>query len=169
MKATIQSERTGLMSSIIRIVIAEDDPGLRDLFTAQIGLVPDFLVIGEACSGREAIATVEELDPDILILDIDLPEMGGLGVLPRVRGCRPNTKVIVLSGRDEEGTILSALKLGARGYIVKGDGINLEKAIRAVQRGEVWARRQVFTRVLDQLIRLTHHTFQEVEDELAPG
>jgi DNA-binding NarL/FixJ family response regulator len=148
------------MSSMIRIVIAEDDPGLCELFREQFSLVPGFEVIGEAHSGREAIATVERLDPDILTLDIDLPGIGGLEVLPVVRWCSPRTKVIVLSGHDEEATILETLELGAMGYIVKGDGTNMEKAIRAVQRGEVWARRRVLARVFDRLVGLAGRAFQ---------
>lgn len=163
------SGRTDLMPSVIRVVVAEDDPGLRELFCEQLSVAPDFEVIGEARSGREAIAAVERLDPDILTLDIDLPGIGGLEVLPVVRWCSPNTKVIVLSGHDEEATILEALELGAMGYIVKGDGATLEKAIRAVQRGEVWARRRVVARVLDQFVGLASRTFQEVEGEPAPA
>lgn len=154
---------------MIRIVVAEDDPGLCELFREQLSVVPGFEVIGEAHSGREAIATVERLNPDILTLDIDLPGIGGLEVLPVIRWCSPNTKVVVLSGHDEEATILEALELGAMGYIVKGDGANLEKVIRAVQRGEVWARRQVVARVLDQLVGLASRTFQETGGEPAPA
>lgn len=155
------------MPSLIRIVIAEDDPVLRELFREQLSLVPDFAVVGEACSGREAIAAVGRLDPDILTLDIDLPEIDGLEVLPVVRWCGPRTKVIILSSHDEETTIMKALKLGAGGYIVKGDGTNLEKAIRAVQRGEVWARRRVLARVLDHLVDLVGRPLQEAEGEPA--
>lgn len=157
------------MPSMIRIVIAEDDPELCELFREQLSLVPGFEVIGEAHSGREAIATVERLDPDILTLDIDLPGIGGLEVLPVVRWCSPKTKVIVLSSHDEEAIILEALELGAMGYIVKGDGTNLEKAIRAMQRGEVWARRRVLARVLDQFVGLAGRTFQEAGGEPAPA
>jgi DNA-binding NarL/FixJ family response regulator len=154
---------------MIRIVIAEDDPGLCELFREQLSLVPGVEVIGEAHSGREAIATVERLDPDILTLDIDLPGIGGLEVLPVVRWCSPKTKVIVLSGHDEETTILEALELGAMGYIVKGDGTNLAKAIRAVQRGEVWARRRVVARLLDRLIGVVGLAFQAREGESVPA
>jgi len=153
------------MSSIIRIVVAEDDPGLCELFREQLSLVSGFEVVGEAHSGWEAIATVGRLDPDILILDIDLPGIGGLEVLPVVRWCSPKTKMIVLSGHDEEATIMEALELGATGYIVKGDGTNIEKAIRAVQRGEVWARRRVLARVFDQLVGLVGRTFQKAGGE----
>ena len=154
---------------MIRIVIAEDDPGLCELFRERLSLVPDFEVIGEARNGREAIAIVGRLDPDILTLDIDLPGIGGLEVLPVIRWCSPKTKVIVLSGHDEEAIILEALELGAMGYIVKSDGTNVEKAIRAVQRGEVWARRRVLARVLDHLVGLTGRTFRKAGGEPAPA
>jgi len=157
------------MLSTTRIVIAEDDPGFRELFREQLSVVPGFEVIGEAHSGREAIAAVERLDPDILTLDIDLPGIGGLEVLPVVRWCSPKTKVIVLSGHDEEAVILEALELGAMGYIVKGDGTNLEKAIRAVQRGEVWARRRALARVLGQFVGLASRTFQEAGGRFVPA
>ena len=166
-EANGSSGRVDLMSSMIRIVIAEDDPGLRELFREQLSCVPDFEVIGEACDGRQAVATVGRLDPDILTLDIDLPGIGGLEVLPVVRWYSPKTKVIALSSHDEEATLLEALELGARGYIVKGDGTNLEKAIRAVQRGEVWAGRRVLARVLSQLVGLAGRTFQEAGGEPA--
>jgi DNA-binding NarL/FixJ family response regulator len=109
------------------------------------------------------------LDPDILTLDIDLPGIGGLEVLPVIRWCSPKTKVIVLSSHDEEAIILEALELGAMGYIVKSDGANVEKAIRAVQRGEVWARRRVLAHVLDHLVGLAGRTFRKAEGEPAPA
>ena len=154
---------------MIRLVIAEDDPGLCELFRERLSSVPDFEVIGEARNGREAIAIVGRLDPDILTLDIDLPGIGGLEVLPVIRWCSPKTKVIVLSSHDEEAIILEALELGAMGYIVKSDGTNLEKAIRAVQRGEVWARRRVLAHVLDHLVGLAGRTFRKAGGEPAPA
>lgn len=153
--------------SSIRIVIAEDNPALRELLREQLRFAPDFEVVAEARDGREAIASVGRLDSDILILDLDLPEIDGLEVLRAVRCFSPTTQVIIHSGHSEEATILEALALGAMGYIVKGDGIDLEKAIRAVQRGEVWARRQVLTRALDQLVGHAGSDLQATEDESA--
>lgn len=157
------------MSSAIRIVVAEDDPGLSELYCERFGSVPDFEVVGQARSAREAIATVGRLDPDILTLDIDLPGIGGLEVLPVVRWCSPNTKVIVVSGHDEETTILEALELGARGYIVKGDRTDMIKAVRAVQCGEVWARRRIVSYMLSRLVDLAGRSFQEAGGEPAPA
>ncbi|MDE2059198.1 MAG: response regulator transcription factor [candidate division NC10 bacterium] len=155
--------------SSIRIVIAEDDPGLRELAREQLACVPDFQVAAEACDGLEAIADVARLDPDILILDLDLPGIDGFEVLRLVRWFNPNTRVIIRSGHDEEEIIQQTLELGARGYIVKGERTSLEKVIRAVERGEVWARRRVLAQALDHLIGLAGSILQATEGEPAPA
>ncbi len=156
------------MTSVIRIVIAEDSLELSELYNERLSAVPGLEVIGAARSGREAIAAVGKLNPDILTLDIDLPDISGLEILPVIRWCSPTTKVIILSGHNEEATIMEALELGAKGYIVKSDGTDVVKAIRVVQSGEVWARRRVVARVLDRLIGLAMGTFQETERQAAP-
>ncbi len=151
----------------IRIVVAEDHPEFRGLICEQLGSAPGFEIIGEASDGRQAIAAVGRLDPDVLTLDLDLPGMNGLEVLRVVKWYSPETKVIILSGQDEEVTILEALKYGARGYIVKGDGTDLVKAIRAVHRGEVWAKRRVVAQVIEELIRLAGLAVPAAADEPA--
>jgi DNA-binding NarL/FixJ family response regulator len=156
------------MATVIRIVIAEDDPELSELYRERLSTVPDFEVIGAVRSRREAIAAAGRLSPDILALDIDLPGINGLEILPVIRWCSPTTKVIVLSGHNDEATIVEALELGAKGYIVKGDEPDMVKAIRVVQNGEVWARRRVMARALDRLIVLARGTFQETERQTAP-
>jgi DNA-binding NarL/FixJ family response regulator len=138
-----------------RVVVAEDHPQCRELLCEQLGLAPDLELVGEARDAWEAIAAVGRLTPDVLTLDVDLPGMSGLDILRVVRWYSPKTCVIMLSGHDEEQFIREALKMGARGYIVKGDGTDLTKAIRAVQRGEVWARRRHMALVIEELIHLT--------------
>jgi len=153
----------------VQIVVAEDHPEFRELLSKQLGLEPDLKVIGEARDGFEAIAAVARLAPDVLTLDLDLPGLSGLEVLEVVRWCSPNTKVIILSGHDEEETVLEAIRLGARGYIVKAEGTNPVKAVRAVQRGEVWATRRVLARVLEELIGVADLTFPATGGEPAPA
>jgi len=138
-----------------RVVVAEDHPQCRELLCEQLGLAPDLELVGEARDAWEAIAAVGRLTPDVLTLDVDLPGMSGLDILRVVRWYSPKTCVIMLSGHDEEQFIREALKQGARGYIVKGDGTDLTKAIRAVHRGEVWARRRHMALVIEELIHLT--------------
>jgi DNA-binding NarL/FixJ family response regulator len=149
----------------VRIVVAEDHPQFRELICEQLRLEPDLEVVGEARDGPEAVSAVRRLDPDVLTLDIDLPRMSGLEVLRVVKCYNPRTKVIILSGHGEEPTILAALTQGARGYIVKGDGTDLPKAIRAVQRDEVWARRRVLALVIEELSHVASLTFPAAADE----
>lgn len=143
-----------ILTAPARVVIAEDYPQYRELLCEQLCLAPDMEVVGEARDAWEAIAAVGRLAPDVLTLDLDLPGMSGLDVLRVVRWYSPNTQVIMVSGHTEEEIVLEALKQGARGYIVKSEGTDLAKAIRAVQRGEVWARRRVLARVLEELVGL---------------
>lgn len=152
----------------IRVVIAEDYFEYRELLCEQLQLAPDLDIIGKARNGWEAITAVGRLKPDVLTLDLDLPGMSGLDVLRVACWHSPDTKVIILSSHDEEPIVREALKQGARGYIVKGDGTKLEKAIRAVQRGEVWARRRVLAAVIDELRRLAELAFPTAEPEYAP-
>jgi DNA-binding NarL/FixJ family response regulator len=133
----------------------------------QLRLAPDLEVLGDARDGWEAIAAVGKLKPDVLTLDLDLPGMHGLDVLQVVRWYSPDTKVIILSGHDEEPTIQEALKQGARGYIVKGEGIDLEKVVKAVHTGEVWARRRVLATVIEDLIGLASQAFPATGSEHA--
>ncbi len=156
------------MSSVIRILIAEDNSEFFEVCRERFGSVSDCEVVGHVRNGRETIAAVERLRPDILTVDSESPGIGGLEILPIVRWCSPNTKVIVFSGCDNEASVLEALELGARGYIVKDDGTDMIKVVRAVQRGEVWARRRVVARLFDRLVSLASRTFQE-EGELAPA
>ena len=143
-------------TSTIRVVVAEGNPEYRELLAEELRLAPDLEVTGEARDGREAIVAVGRLDPDVLALDMDLPGMPGLEILHMVAWYSPRTKVIILSGQGEEATVLEALKQGAKGYIIKGDGTGLAKAIRAVHRGEVWARRRMMALVIEELIRLVN-------------
>lgn len=154
-------------TSAIRVVVVESNPEYRALLVEQLGLAHDLEVVGEARDMSEAIIAVGRLDPDVVALDMDLPEMGSLEVLRVVRWYSPRTKVIILSGQGEEAAALEALTQGARGYIVKGDGTDLAKAIRAVHRGEVWARRRMMALVFEELIRLVNLQFSATAGEPA--
>lgn len=154
-------------TSAIRVVVVESNPEYRELLAEQIRLAPDLEVVGEARDGREAIVAVGRLDPDVLALDMDLPGMPGLEILRMVTWYSPRTKVILLSGQREEATVLEALTQGAKGFIVKGDGTDLAKAIRAVHGGEVWARRRMMALVFEELVRLINPQFSTTASEPA--
>ncbi|WP_337288034.1 response regulator [Candidatus Methylomirabilis sp.] len=86
---------------------------------------------------------VGRLKPDVLTLDLGLSGISGLDVLHATRWYSPDTKVIIISGHDEESIVWEALRQGARGYIVRDEGIDLKRAIRVVHDGEVWVNRGV--------------------------
>ena len=151
----------------IRVVVVESNREYRALLAEQLRLVHDLEIVGEASDMAEAIVAAGRLDPDVLILDMDLPKMSSLEVLHMVRLYSSKTKVIVLSGQGEESTALEALTQGARGYIVKGDGTDLAKASRAVHRGEVWARRRTMALVFEELIRVVNLQFSITASEPA--
>lgn len=152
----------------IQVVIAEDYSEYRELLCEQLRVAPDLDVIEEARDGWEAITAVGRLKPDVLTLALDLPGMSGLDVLHVTRWCSPDTKVIILSSHDEGSIVQEALRQGARGYIVKGDGTDLKKAIKVVHNGEVWMRRRVLAAVIDELSRLAELTFPATAAECAP-
>ncbi|MBI3779666.1 MAG: response regulator transcription factor [candidate division NC10 bacterium] len=151
----------------IQVFIAENNPEFRELLRQQLRLAPDLEVIGEAPDGRQTIAAAGRLAPDVITLDLDLPGMTGLEVLQVVRWCSPKTKIIILSRHEREETILEALNQGAMGYIVKGEEINLAKAIRAVHQGEMWVKRRVLSRAIEDLVRLANLTFPATGGEPA--
>lgn len=102
------------------MVIADDVASLRYLARASLSGDPEMVVVGEAGNGREAIERVVELRPDVLLLDLSMPEMDGLEALPKVRAASPGTAVVVFSGFAASGMTQLALELGAAAYIEKG-------------------------------------------------
>ncbi|MCL4533626.1 MAG: response regulator transcription factor [Bacteroidetes bacterium] len=125
--------------SKIRILIADDHgvlrAGLRVLFNSQ----PDMEVCGEAASGREAIARTAETLPDLVLLDLKMPELGGSEAMGRIRAAHPAARVLVLTMYDDESYLRMALDAGASGYVLKAAAdIQLLSAIRAVHGGGVY-------------------------------
>jgi two-component system, NarL family, nitrate/nitrite response regulator NarL len=123
----------------VRILIADAHPmfcdALRDLLEQQ----PDFQVVGEAADGSETIEKVKQLMPDLLLLDLEIPQMSGLEVLRCLSGLAIEPLSIVLAGEIEKPQVVEALKFGARGVILKDVPTSLLfKGVRAVLRGEYW-------------------------------
>jgi DNA-binding NarL/FixJ family response regulator len=114
--------------------------------------VHDFEVIGEAVDGLQAISMAEALQPDILLLDTQMPGLGSLEALPQIRKKSPRTHVLILSGFSEDESMGKALQLGAKGYLsISLSHKDLIRAIRATHAGEIWAERKVLTEVLESL------------------
>jgi serine/threonine protein kinase/DNA-binding CsgD family transcriptional regulator len=122
----------------VRVILADDHTLLRKTLVSFIEAHDEFIVIGEAANGEEALQRTKELHPDVLILDLNMPGKGGLDVLPEIRAAAPSVKVLVLTGRAEDGYIIRALRAGAHGYILKSAEENeLLEGITKVAQGQV--------------------------------
>ena len=102
-----------------RIVIAEDHTILREGLRMLLSSNPAFEVVGEAQDGLEAIRSVESLKPDLILMDLSMPRMNGVGAIQEIKKLNPATKILVLTVHKTEEHILTALKTGADGYILK--------------------------------------------------
>ena len=103
-----------------RIVVCDDQAGFRELVSILIELEPDLELVGEAADGREVIEVVRSLRPDVLVLDIAMPEMDGIEALPHIREASPETQVVVVTGYAADTVRQRALDSGARFFIEKG-------------------------------------------------
>jgi two-component system NarL family response regulator len=121
----------------IRIVLADDHPLIREAIGHLVNGAPEFELVGEAASGKECLARVEELRPDILVLDIAMPEMNGEQVARELRHRRPELKIVALSGYTDRQFVRAMSKAGAKAYVVKSaSGRELIQALRAVASGK---------------------------------
>jgi len=121
----------------IRIVLADDHPLIREAIGHLVNSAPEFELVGEAASGKECLALVEELRPDILVLDIAMPEMNGEQVARELRRRLPELKIVALSGYTDRQFVRAMSKAGAKAYVVKSaSGRELIQALRAVASGK---------------------------------
>jgi len=137
----------------IKILIVDDHPVVRDGLSAILETQADFEVVGEAGDGREAVAQVEKLQPDIVLLDLDMPVMDGLEALRQIMQQRPQTKIIIFTVFDTDERILAAVQLGAQGYLLKGDAPRDEifRAVRTVYQGGALLQPLVAGKLLRQM------------------
>ena len=127
------------MKAKIRVVIVDDHRILRDGLRSLLDRQQDFFVVGEAGDGREALACMEKTVPDVLILDIHLPDETGLQITRKVLSSWPATRIIILSANPDSALVDEALRLGAVGYLCKEEAWNeLTRAIQTVMRGQVY-------------------------------
>jgi DNA-binding NarL/FixJ family response regulator len=121
----------------IRVLIADDHPLLREGIAALIGAEPDMQLVAQAANGREALAEFKRQRPDITLMDLQMPDMGGIESIIAIRGEFPNARIIVLTTYAGDIQVLRALKAGARAYLLKGRvNAELMEVIRAVHQGQ---------------------------------
>jgi DNA-binding NarL/FixJ family response regulator len=120
----------------IRILIADDHPVFRFGLRALLQAEPGMLVAGEATSGDEAVALAQQLDPDVVLMDLNMPGCNGIEATRRILRTHPRVGILVITMFDDD-SIFAAMQAGARGYVLKGaEGDETLRAIRAVANGE---------------------------------
>ncbi len=124
------------MAETIRILIADDHPVVRDGLAAMLGTQPDFEVVATAGNGQEAVRLAAELKPDVVLLDLEMPELDGVEALARMRAASPVVRALVFTAFDTDERILGAVRAGAQGYLLKGAPRDeLFRAVRVVSQG----------------------------------
>lgn len=125
------------MTDTIRILVADDHPVVREGLIIMLETQPDFEVVGQAVSGTEVVSAADQLRPNILLLDLEMPEMDGLEALKALRKTCPEVRVLVFTAYDTDERIVGAVQAGAKGYLLKGAPRDeLFDAIRVISRGE---------------------------------
>jgi DNA-binding NarL/FixJ family response regulator len=144
----------------IRVVLAEDHPvtrrGLRDLLDKSV----DVEIVGEASDGSEALRLIEELAPDVLLLDMEMPGLKGVEVARKLQGGSSSVRILALSAYEDKEYIRGVLASGAAGYLTKGEAPQtIVEAVRGVARGENgWVSRQVAAQMATWTQEESEHT-----------
>jgi DNA-binding NarL/FixJ family response regulator len=125
------------MAPSIQILIADDHTLFRDGLRALFGSLPDTELVGEATTGDEAVALAETLQPDVVLMDIQMPGQNGIEATRRIVQTSPHIGVVVVTMFEDDDSVFAAMRAGARGYVLKGaDQDEMLRVVRAVARGE---------------------------------
>jgi DNA-binding NarL/FixJ family response regulator len=133
----------------LRVLVADDHPIVRDGLRLLLGSAPDIDVVGEAANGAEAVATAAKVQPDVVVMDLHMPELNGIEATRRLVRDQPHVAVLVVTMFDDDDSVFAAMRAGARGYLLKdADQAEIVRAVRAVASGEAIFGPAVATRVL---------------------
>jgi len=148
--------------STIRVMIVDDHTVVRDGVATMLGRQPDISVVGEASNGREAVDIAKSLSPDVILMDLRMPEMDGVEAMRHIREYNQEVKFIVLTTFDTDEYIFHAVEVGAKGFLLKdASREELFEAVRAVHRGESLVQPGVAARLLDRFAELSRPTPDE--------
>lgn len=153
--------------SEIRIILADDHTVIRSGLRLLLERQPDMTVVGEAEDGRQAVQRAAELTPDVVVLDIAMPNLNGIEACRQIVSATPRTSIVVLSMHSDESYVMRALKVGARAYILKDSAEDdLIRAIRAVHQGTSFFSPAVSKLLLEDYVRQLQQRGEEDSYEL---
>jgi DNA-binding NarL/FixJ family response regulator len=137
-----------------RVLLADDHKLMRTGLRLIVDQHPEFTVVGEADDGREAVALVETLNPDVIVMDVGMPRLSGIEAAAQISKTHPEVAIVMLSMHSDEGYVLRALKAGARGYLLKDSAeADLTRAIIAVSEGKSFFSPAVSKVLLEDYMR----------------
>ncbi|HEY0605327.1 MAG TPA: response regulator transcription factor [Herpetosiphonaceae bacterium] len=146
------------MTAPIRVLIADDHLVVRTGIRALLALEPEIEVVGEARNGREAVAEALRLQPDVILMDLVMPELDGIAAIERILSNQPRARILVLTSFEADDKVFPAIRAGALGYTLKDFGpADLVRAIQRVHRGESSLHPTVARRVLQELAHPPQH------------
>ncbi|MBM3180647.1 MAG: response regulator transcription factor [Chloroflexi bacterium] len=157
-----------MMNELIRVLIADDHAPFRKGLRALLASVPDMEVAGEAANGDEAIQKAAKLQPDVVLMDIQMPGTNGIEATRQIYQSSPHIGVIVLTMFEDDDSIFSAMRAGARGYLLKGaDQTEILRAIHSVGSGEALFGPNIARRLINFFAQLNSkppHPFPELTE-----
>jgi DNA-binding NarL/FixJ family response regulator len=134
----------------MRILLADDHPLFRHGLQTLLGASPDLEVVGEATTGEEAVRLAETLQPDLVLMDLRMPGTSGVEATRRILHASPHIRVLVLTMFEDDASVFTAMRAGARGYVLKdAEKEDLLRAIRAVARGEAIFSTGIASRIVE--------------------
>jgi len=156
--------------SQIRIVLADDHGVIRAGIRSLLERQPELRVVGEAADGREAVGAVERFHPDVVVMDLAMPNLNGMEATRQILATNPTTSVVVLSMHSDEEYVLRALKAGAKGYVLKDSTeADLISAVRAVSSGKSFFSPAVSRLLVEDYTRqLEGHHVEDTYELLTP-
>jgi len=134
----------------LRVLMADDHPLFRKGLRTLLDSIPGMLVVGEATTGEAAVAMTLELEPDVVLMDLQMPGGGGLAAIRQLMARKPDVRVLVVTLFEDDESVFTALKAGARGYVLKdADEADVLRAIEAVAQGEAIFSPAIAARLMD--------------------
>lgn len=143
---------------MIRVLVVDDHPIVRQGLVGVLSDEADLEVVGEASSAREAIALVARTRPDVVLLDLEMPELDGVTAIPQLKAACPTAEILVFTAYDTDERVLGAIRGGARGYLLKGaSSEEIARGIRSVAAGGSYLEPRVATRLVAEVSAPRHN------------
>ena len=156
------------MTDTLRVLVADDHLIFRDGMRALLASTPDAELVGEAATGEEAIALASSLQPDLVLMDLQMPDLNGIEATRRIVHDSPHIRVLIVTMFEDDSSVLAAMRAGARGYLLKGaTHAEMARAIRAVGEGEAIFSPAIAARLMEFFASFQPATMPQVFPELS--